>query len=137
MVSDVRTSPRQSRGGWTTLNFNTTFMKSALKCKTPAKAQINFRKSQRTRMNRAERRKPIEQEVVPQGRWLQMDRIWIWSPWANLGLIEWTEKGYRVVNYHPTGSFVMGMEKYSRRTVWRKSLESAKSTFLSRCPTMR
>lgn len=31
-------------------------MKSSLKCKTPAKAQTNFRKHQRTRMNRIERR---------------------------------------------------------------------------------
>ena len=31
-------------------------MKSYLKCKTPAKAQINFRKHQRTTMNRTERR---------------------------------------------------------------------------------
>jgi len=31
-------------------------MKSKLKCKTPAKAQVNFRKAQRTSMNRRERR---------------------------------------------------------------------------------
>lgn len=31
--------------------------KEKLKCKTPAKSQVNFRKKQRTRMNRDERRK--------------------------------------------------------------------------------
>lgn len=31
--------------------------KSALRCKTPAKAQVNYRKPQRTEMNRAERRR--------------------------------------------------------------------------------
>lgn len=31
-------------------------MKRALKCKTPAKAQVNFRKKQRTEMNRSNRR---------------------------------------------------------------------------------
>jgi hypothetical protein len=30
--------------------------KSKLKCKTPAKAQVNYRKEQRTKMNRASRR---------------------------------------------------------------------------------
>jgi hypothetical protein len=32
-------------------------MKQTLKCKTPAKAQVNFRKNQRTEMNRTERRR--------------------------------------------------------------------------------
>lgn len=49
-------------------------------------------------------------------------------------MIEWTERGYRVMNYYPTGNFSMGMEKYSRRTVWRKSLVDAKKAFLARCP---
>jgi hypothetical protein len=31
--------------------------KSKLKCKTPAKAQVNYKKGQRIKMNRAERRK--------------------------------------------------------------------------------
>jgi hypothetical protein len=31
-------------------------MKAKLKCKTPAKAQTNFRKAQRTQMNQAARR---------------------------------------------------------------------------------
>lgn len=40
--------------------------KSKLRCKTPAKAQVNFRKRQRTRMNRAERRRPLEdRESIP------------------------------------------------------------------------
>ncbi len=68
------------------------------------------------------------------GRWMKTGRLWIWAPWATLGMIEWTERGYRVVNYYPTGNFCMGMQKYARRTVWRKSLVDAKKAFLARCP---
>lgn len=67
---------------------------------------------------------------------MKTGRLWIWAPWATLGMIEWTERGYRVVNYYPTGNFCMGMEKYSRRTVWRKSLAEAKKAFLARCPNV-
>lgn len=34
-------------------------MKSSLKCKTPVRAQVNFRKHQRTLMNRQQRRNKI------------------------------------------------------------------------------
>ena len=40
--------------------------KSTLRCKTPAKAQVNFRKHQRKEMNRAERRKAHRSLVTGQ-----------------------------------------------------------------------
>ena len=65
--------------------------------------------------------------------WKQIaDNIWIFYPWASLGFIEVTEKGYRVVNYNKTGRFHMGVEKVSSSIVWRKTLEEAKTAFISR-----
>ena len=40
-------------------------MKAKLKCKTPAKAQVNYRKPQRTTMNRQQRRVPVEELEAP------------------------------------------------------------------------